>query len=96
MTPATLFAVHALDAQGALRSDHYEEHKAHLRRTGEYGVKLVIGGPLLSDDGQTALGSLMVFEAPDRASVERFNLDDPFRKNGVWSKVHVARFDRKT
>jgi hypothetical protein len=96
MTPATQFAVHALDAPGALRADHYEEHKAHLRRTGEYGVKLVVGGPLLSDDGRSAVGSLMVFEAPDRASVERFNLDDPFRRNGVWSHVHVARFDRKT
>ena len=48
----------------------------------------------MSDDGKGAVGSLMVFEAPDRAA-EAFNRADPFHKNGVWAKVEIQRFDRK-
>lgn len=91
-----LIAIHALDDAAAQRQLHYDGHKAHLARTAEYSVKLLIGGPLLGDDGHTPIGSLMVFEAPDQAHVVRFNADDPFKKNGVWRSVHVAQFDRKT
>lgn len=46
-----LFAMHALDAPEAARAQHYDEHKAHLKRTGDYGVALAMGGPLLGDHG---------------------------------------------
>lgn len=91
-----LIAVHAIDDAAAQRQPYYDAHKAHLARAADYGVKLVIGGPLLGDDSQTAIGSLMIFEAADKASVVRFNADDPFRKSGVWRSVHVAQFDRRT
>jgi uncharacterized protein YciI len=55
-----------------------------------------MGGPLVSDDGSGSVGSLMVFEAADRASVEKFNRADPFFKNGVWAMVEIQRFDKKT
>jgi uncharacterized protein YciI len=38
----------------------------------------------------------MIYEANDRASVEKFNRADPFFKNGVWAKVEIQRFDKKT
>jgi len=91
-----LFAIHAIDAPDAQRSQHYDAHKAHLKRTDDYGVTLVIGGPLLGADGISTVGSLMVFEASDLASVQRYNADDPFRKSGVWRNVHIAHFFRKT
>ena len=91
-----LFAMHAIDAPDAARPRYCDDHKAHLKRAPDYGVKLVIGGPLVGVDGQSVVGSLMVFEAGDRASVERYNADDPFWKNGVWSTVHIAQFDRRT
>ena len=55
----------------------------------------MVGGPLVADDGKGSVGSLMVIEAPDRATVEKFNRADPFHKNGVWAKVEIQRFDRK-
>ena len=91
-----LFAVHALDAPDSRRSQHYDQHKSHLTRTPDYGVTLVIGGPLLGVDGVSVVGSLMVFQAPDLPSVRRYNDDDPFRKNGVWCTVHISQFDRST
>lgn len=91
-----LFAVHAMDAPDARRQEYYDAHKAHLRRARDYGVKLTIGGPLMAENGKTAVGSLMVFEAADRSCVQRFNDDDPFRRGGVWRTVLIAQFDRKT
>lgn len=92
-----MFSMHALDAPGAAdkRTRVHAEHVAHLKTAATYGVTITAGGPLLSDDGQTSIGSLMLLEASDRAAVETFNKADPFNKNGVWAKVEIQRFDRK-
>jgi uncharacterized protein len=92
-----LFSVHALDnPDGAVkRQAVHGEHVAHLKNAKSFGVSIVVGGPLVSDDGTGSVGSLMVLEAPDRASAEAFNSADPFAKNGVWAKVEIQRFDRK-
>lgn len=93
-----LFAVHAIDAPNApaIREKIHHEHVAHLKTHADYGVTMVMGGPLVADDGKGSVGSLMVFEANDRASVEKFNKADPFAKNGVWSKVEINRFEKRT
>ncbi|HVZ51421.1 MAG TPA: YciI family protein [Pseudolabrys sp.] len=93
-----LFSVHALDAPNgaAIRAKVHHEHVAHLKTQKDYGVTMVIGGPLVADDGKGSVGSLMVFEAEDRASVEKFNRADPFHKNGVWAKVEIQRFEKLT
>ncbi len=91
-----LIAIHALDGPDAPRARCYAEHKMHLQRTGEYEVQLVIGGPLLKDDGYSIVGSLMVFQAESVDCVRRYNEDDPFVKHGVWQTVHISILDRKT
>ncbi len=92
-----LFSVHALDAPdgAAKRQAVHAEHVAHLKTAKAQGVTIVVGGPLVADDGKSSIGSLMVFEAPDRATVEKFSRADPFHKNGVWAKVEIQRFDRR-
>ncbi len=92
-----LFSVHALDAAdgAAKRQSVHGAHVAHLKSAKDQGVTIVVGGPLVSDDGKGSVGSLMVIEAPDRATVEKFNRADPFAKNGVWARVEIQRFDRK-
>jgi uncharacterized protein YciI len=37
-----------------------------------------------------------VLEVADRATAEKFNKADPFQKNGIWAKVGIQRFDRRT
>jgi len=92
-----LFSVHALDVpnSAAKRQAVHAEHVAHLKTAKDHGVTITVGGPLVADDGKTSIGSLMVFDAPDRATVEKFNRADPFAKTGVWAKVEIQRFDRK-
>lgn len=68
-----LFAIHALDCIGALPTwlANYEAHKSFLSDTARFGVRIVMSGPLVSDDGETMIGSLFLVEAPSRDEVMR-------------------------
>lgn len=92
-----LFAIHALDRPGALetRLAHYDAHKAFLSDTSPFGVRIVMSGPLVSDDGERMIGSLFLVEAEDRAAVERFNAVDPFHAAGIWQAVSITGFLRR-
>ena len=92
-----LFAIHALDKTGAVdrRLAHYEAHKSFLSDTSAFGVRIVMSGPLTKDDGATMIGSLFLIEAPDRATVERFNQADPFAKAEIWERVTISGFIRR-
>lgn len=92
-----LFAIHALDRPGALprRLAAYAAHKAFLADTSAFGIRIVMSGPLVADDGETMIGSLFLVEADDRAAVERFNAADPFRAAEIWDAVTITGFLRR-
>lgn len=92
-----LFAIHAVDRTGALptRLAHYDAHKAFLGDTSAFGIKIVMSGPLVSDDSTTMIGSLFLIEAPGRSEVEAFNRADPFAAAGIWDKVTITGFLRR-
>jgi uncharacterized protein len=89
-----LFVIHALDAQGsaAKREQFYPEHRAHQDNAAAFDVAIVIAGPLVSDDGTTTLGSLIIVEAKARADADAFSRADPFHRNGVWQTVQVHAY----
>jgi uncharacterized protein YciI len=92
-----LFAIHAVDRAGALpnRLAHYDAHKAFLADTSRFGVKIVMSGPLVADDGQTMIGSLFLVDSPTRAEVEAFHHADPFFAAGIWERVTITGFLRR-
>lgn len=92
-----LFAIHAQDKPGALetRLAAYDAHKAFLADTGAFGVQIVMSGPLTDDTGGTMLGSLLIIDAPDKATAIRFNAADPFSQAGVWDRVTITGFIRR-
>jgi hypothetical protein len=92
-----LFAIHAKDKAGALptRLANYDAHKAFLSDTSPHGVRIVMSGPLVADDGATMIGSLFLVEAADRAAAERFNRADPFFAAGIWEDVSITGFLRR-
>jgi uncharacterized protein len=92
-----LFVIHAKDKPGALptRLSHYDAHKAFLSDTSPHGVRIVMSGPLVDDDGATMIGSLFIVEADNRTAVERFNRADPFNKAGIWDQVQITAFLRR-
>jgi uncharacterized protein YciI len=89
-----LFAIHCLYAKDVAerRQAVYEQHHAHFDNAAAYGVEIKIAGPLVADDGETPVGSLVVVEAPDRAKPEAFVGADPYQVHGIWEKVDVNGF----
>jgi uncharacterized protein len=92
-----LFVVHALDRADAInvRAKNYRDHRIHLDRAGTEGINVVSAGPLVADDGETPIGSLLVLEASDRAAVETFCRVDPYQANGVWEKVQIHAYVKR-
>ena len=82
------YAIHCLDKPDSveLRLANREAHVAHLRRQGEH---LVAAGPLLADDGQTMIGSLIIVAFADRAALDTFVGDDPYARAGLFQSVSV-------
>jgi uncharacterized protein YciI len=92
-----LFIIHAVDRTDALatRLEHHDAHKAFLSDTSRFGVKIVMSGPLVADDGKTMIGSLFLVEAPSRAEVEAFHQSDPFLAAEIWNNVTITGFLRR-
>jgi uncharacterized protein YciI len=92
-----LFVVHALDRQDGLttRAKNYRAHRSHLDHAESEGLQVVSAGPLVADDGESPIGSLLVFEASDRNAVESFLSADPYKVNGVWDQVQIHAYVKR-
>jgi len=88
------FMIYCLDKpnQLTLRMEH---RPAHLKYLEGFAKEIVLAGPLLTDDGQTMIGSLFITEFPSRREAEAFAANDPFRKAGVFGGVTITAW-RKT
>ncbi len=86
-----LYAVTCLDKPNALdiRLANRTEHLAFAAKQ-----PIVIGGPLLSDDGAAMVGSLLVIDASDRAALDAILGADPYAKAGLFASVTVKPFKK--
>lgn len=73
----------------ALRQSLRGAHQAHFF-TPQPDCCGVAGGPLLDDAGAEMVGTLLVFEAVDRAAVDRFFADDPYSRAGLFETVEIT------
>jgi uncharacterized protein YciI len=72
----------------ALRTQLRPAHQAHFFAP-EADCAAVAGGPLLDDAGEAMIGSLLVFDAADKAAVERFMADDPYVLGDLFETVEI-------
>lgn len=63
-------------------------HVDYLNRLNEEG-KLHFAGPFLDDDGKPC-GSLIAFEAEDRAGARALADGDPYAKAGIFESVEIS------
>lgn len=85
------FAIHCLDKRDHTQT-RLDNRAAHLDYLRSYGDKVVLAGPLLSEDGQVMVGSLLVLELEDRAAADEFVAGDPYGKAGLFESVTVTNF----
>jgi len=86
-----LFAFYVLDKPDSnerrlsLRPAQY----AHL---GEVEDRMVTGGPLLAEDGETMIGSLLVIDFPNRTAAEAWLAKAPFTTGGVFGEATIRPY----
>lgn len=86
-----LFAFMLHDAPGVatLRAEVRPAHKAYLAAVAD---QIAFAGPLLVEDGETPVGSLLVIDFADRAAAMAWLGAEPFTRAGVYGRSEVMAF----
>lgn len=81
------FVVQYIDRadSGGLRAAHREAHIAYRK---SLGPKLLLAGPLLSEQS-VPVGSLVMFEAESLAAARQMARADPYAAAGVFREISV-------
>jgi uncharacterized protein len=76
----------ALDRRLKVRGEHLDKI-ALLKKSGEF----LFGGAILNDDGKM-IGSMIVYEFPDRQSLDEMLKKEPYVTGKVWEKIEIHPF----
>jgi uncharacterized protein YciI len=76
----------ALDRRIKSRPEHLEKI-AIIKKAGEF----LFGGAILDDSGKM-IGSMILYEVPDRATLDEMLKDEPYICNKVWEKIEIRPF----
>lgn len=89
---STLYLVHALDAPetGYLREKLSTSHRQYML---QHRQKILIGGPLLNDEGLKRIGSAFVIQAKSREQVNDFMKHEPYSQAGLFESVIIRLFE---
>jgi uncharacterized protein len=68
------------------RGEHLDKI-ANLKRSGEF----LFGGAILDHEGKM-IGSMIVYDFPDRESLDEKLKDEPYITKGVWKKIEIQPF----
>ncbi|HUX96003.1 MAG TPA: YciI family protein [Bacteroidales bacterium] len=76
----------ALERRMKVRVEHLEKIEV-LKNKGE----CLAGGAILDDSGKM-VGSMIIYEFPDRTTLDEKLKDEPYFTNGVWQKIEIKPF----
>jgi uncharacterized protein YciI len=76
----------APDRRLKVRGEHLEKI-AVLKKSGEF----LFGGAILNEAGNM-IGSMIVYEYPDRKSLDEMLKEEPYITSGVWEKIEIHPF----
>lgn len=62
---------------------------AHLDYLRNHSKTIRTCGPLLDDDGETMIGSMLILDVPNRAAADAILAEDPYKKANLFSKIEV-------
>ena len=68
------------------RPEHLDKIR-ELKNSGEF----LYGGAILDDNGNM-IGSMIVYEFPDRKTMDECLKDEPYVYSGVWKKIEIVPF----
>lgn len=88
-----LYVLYCLDKpdHASARGANRDAHRVWL---GTQKDRIFSAGPLVSDDGATVVGSLLIIECESRADAEAFRDADPYNQVGLFQSVEIRRWNR--
>lgn len=89
-----LFIIFGIDKPG-VTDKRAQVMPAHVEYLNASPIKNIMSGPLVSDDGESIVGSFYLIEAENRKAVEEFQKDDPLVQAGIWQTVEVRAFNKR-
>lgn len=72
--------------RASVRPEHLEKIKV-LKKTGV----VLFGGAILDENGNM-IGSAIVYDFPDRKTMDERLKDEPYIRAGVWKKIDIVPF----
>jgi uncharacterized protein len=76
----------ALERRMNARPEHLNKI-AVLKKRGEF----LLGGAIL-DENEKMIGSMIVYEFPDRAALDKSLKKEPYVVSGVWKKIEIRPY----
>ena len=86
------FIVFAKDKKESGAAIRAANRSAHLEWTKTFGDKLKVGGPLMSDDQQAMIGSLLIIEYESLDALKAYLKSDPYAQAGLFQSVDVRPY----
>jgi uncharacterized protein len=87
-----LFVFQGLDKPNGLEL-RKATRQAHLDWIAGLNPIVKIGGPMLAEDGQTPVGSLLVIEAETLTAAQNVLSQDPYAVAGLWRSTSLRPFN---
>jgi hypothetical protein len=69
-----------------IRPEHLEKI-SHIKKEGKY----LFGGAILNDSG-IMIGSVIIYDVPDRAALDKILENEPYIYNHIWEKIEIRPF----
>ena len=88
------FIIFGIDNPGVTEK-RAEVMPAHVEYLKASSIKNIMSGPLVSDDGESVVGSFYLIDAENRQAVKEFQKDDPLVQAGIWETVEVRAFNKR-
>jgi uncharacterized protein YciI len=77
----------ALERRMKARPSHFE-NVALSKKKGEFRL----GGAILDEDGKM-IGSMIVYEFPDREALNKYLENEPYIVSGTWKRIDIRPFN---
>ena len=89
-----LFVIHGIDKpNNQIRERLIDKHRKYLDNS---PLKILFSGPLVEDDSDKMIGSLIILDAANREEVDELIAREPMNKAGLYESLNITRcYQRK-
>ena len=87
------YAIFAIDHDNSLEL-RKEFRQAHIDYIKGHSIQVETAGPLVAENGETPIGSLIIIDAKNRSEAEVYSDEDPYTKAGLFKEVRIEAFKK--